>query len=147
MAKKINFIKLRKKFGLVQEDYLNDPWKVLVCCIFLNQTSHKQVRPMIKSFFKKFPTPDAVILAIDTDNKQMIRPIGFYNRRTTALKKFSKAYKSFNFNDDIKMLPGIGQYASDAYNILIRGNYSIKPNDGPLNRYVDWYHKNHKHLN
>jgi adenine-specific DNA glycosylase len=132
-----------KKFGLVQEDFLDDPWKVLMCCIMLNLTSHKQVRPMVHQFFKRFSSPSEIIKADASEIISFIRSLGMYNRRTSVMKKFSEAYLSFNLADDPKKLPGIGEYASDAFNILINNDYSIQPNDGPLTQYVTWYHENY----
>ncbi len=132
-----------EKFGLVQEDFLGDPWKVLMCCIMLNLTSHKQVRPMVHRFFERFSSPDDIIDAGTEEIISFIRPLGMYNRRTSTMKKFSEAYLSFDPTDDPKKLPGIGQYGADAYDILINNDYSIQPDDGPLTEYVTWYHKNY----
>jgi methyl-CpG-binding domain protein 4 len=132
-----------KKFGLIQEDYLDDPWKILMSCIMLNQTSHKQVKPLIKNFFHLYPTPDSILEADHDVLVNFIRPLGLYNRRARTMKKFSNAYKHFDKRDDPKKLPGIGQYGADAYNILVNHNYSIVPNDGPLNSYMEWYKKSY----
>ena len=40
---------------LIQEDYPNDPWKMLVCCILLNQTNNRAVRPILDSVFELIP--------------------------------------------------------------------------------------------
>jgi endonuclease III len=44
---------------LIQEDYLNDPWKMLVCCILLNQTTNQQVRKVLQAVFELIPNPRA----------------------------------------------------------------------------------------
>jgi len=132
-----------KKFGLVQEDYLDDPWKILLICIMLNLTSHKQVRPLVTEFFRRYPNPDALIKADSDKLISFIKPLGLYNRRANSMMKFSSAYKNFKFGDNPKNLPGIGQYGADAYNILVRHDYSIVPNDGSLGNYMQWYHKNY----
>ena len=45
---------------LIQERYFPDRWKMLVCCILLNLTSIKQVRPMIDDLFELVPDPYAM---------------------------------------------------------------------------------------
>ena len=56
---------------LIQEEYWPDEWKVLTCCLLLNLTSIKQVKPMIHDFFKKYPNPDSMTLA--EDDREVIK--------------------------------------------------------------------------
>jgi len=52
---------------LIQEDYLDNPWKMMVCCILLNQTNNKQVRPILSSVFELIPNPYLLLDVIPKD--------------------------------------------------------------------------------
>ena len=78
--------------AIIQQEFQHDPWKMLVGCIMLNQTSNKNVRQVIYSFFDKWPTPHHVINADEDEIREHIRPLGFYNRRTTTIMRFSHEY-------------------------------------------------------
>ncbi|RYF33356.1 MAG: hypothetical protein EOO38_30230, partial [Cytophagaceae bacterium] len=77
---------------LIQHDYVDDPWKVLVCCLLLNRTGGQQVRNVIKEFFGKYPTPEAMLAAEHDEVVGVIKPLGLYNRRAKLLKEFSQDY-------------------------------------------------------
>ena len=121
--------------AIIQQEFQHDPWKMLIGCIMLNQTSNKNVRQVIYSFFDRWPTPQSVIDANPTDICYHIRPLGFYNRRTATIQRFSREYieKSFNRASE---LHGIGKYADDSYEIFIKGNLNVDPTDKILIRYL-----------
>jgi len=121
---------------MIQDIYKDEPWMMLVGCMMLNQTNNKQVRPVIKKFFKKYTTPQEVIDADENDMINMMRSLGFYNRRTKSIKNFCYdwLYKDWN---DITELRGIGKYASDSYEIFINGNLNVEPTDKVLLIYLD----------
>jgi len=128
----------KSPYKLLQEDYWPDQWKILICCLLLNQTSRKQVDPMISGFFKKYPTPCSIIEADCGSLTQILRPLGMYNRRTNTLKKFSKGYLEGKWNT-ASDLYGCGKYADDAWRIFCKGDWrDVKPNDHALNVYHEW---------
>lgn len=120
-----------------QELYREDPWKMLIICMMLNQTSYKQVDKVRNVFFDKFPTPLSLLNAKDEDIINIIKPLGFYNRRCKTWKKFSKKWISKDF-DDISKLPGVGKYALDSWKIFQEGNINIKVEDKELKKYIKW---------
>lgn len=71
-----------------QEEYREDPWKMLMVCFMLNQTSHKQVDKVRHEFFDKYPDAQSLLNAKDEDIVSIIKPLGFYNRRAKTWKKF-----------------------------------------------------------
>jgi len=124
--------------NLLQEWYRKEPWKLLVGCIFLNQTQGKtQVKPMIKDFFKRYPTPQDVINADENEMFDFISPLGFGRQRTQRLKLFSFdwLYKQWK---DVDELYGIGKYGRDSYEIFVRGNIIVDVTDKRLKAYVEW---------
>lgn len=110
-----------------------------MCCIFLNQTTRKQLDKVRIKFFEKYPNPQSVIDGDPQEIADMIRPLGFYNRRTKTIKKFSEDY--LGEWEDVNELHGIGKYASDSYQIFIKQNFDIEPDDGALNKFMHWYKK------
>ena len=124
----------KSPFDLLQERYWPDDWKILIVCLLLNQTSRKQVEPMIEHFFARWPTPEAASLADEEEMREVIRSLGMYNRRVKTIKNMSKQYLA-GF-DDAKDLYGCGKYADDTYRIFMKGEWrDVEPNDHALNDY------------
>ena len=125
----------KSPYDLLQERFWPDEWKILVVCLMLNQTSRKQVEPMIESFFEKYPNALSVIDAKEKDLLSLLKPLGLVNRRIKTLKKFSSGYLNQNWKS-AKDLYGCGKYADDAYRIFIKGDWQdVEPNDHALNFY------------
>ena len=120
---------------LIQEDYLDDPWKMLVCCILLNQTNNKQVRPILSSVFELIPNPmsasevDVEVLA------RIIKSTGFQNIKASRIKKLSQ--KWVDGFSSVSDLPGIGRYGHDSWEIFINRRTNIIPTDKKLLRYLE----------
>jgi methyl-CpG-binding domain protein 4 len=118
---------------LLQEIYQSDDWKMLVCCMLLNQTNRKQVDTVRDMLFTTYPTAKDMAKARKEILVEILRPLGLYNRRANSLIKMSEGY--------VKGLPadelyGIGQYALDSWEIFQCGNYDIKPTDKVLQEYL-----------
>ena len=121
--------------AIIQQEFQHDPWKMLVGCIMLNQTSNKNVRQVIYTFFDRWPTPQSVVNANPNDIREHIRPLGFYNRRTATIQRFSREYIEKTFTRASE-LHGIGKYADDSYEIFIKGNLNVNPTDKILLRFL-----------
>ena len=140
MNRKTAWIPPRMPAPLLQELYYPDVWKVTVICIMLNCTQRKQVEPMIDSFFTKYPSAEAYIKAYeseDTKNEiiQVLRPLGFFNRRALRLYKFSKDLLSKGLFD-FRSLHGVGKYANSCYEMLFLGKFEEEaPDDHALKDY------------
>jgi methyl-CpG-binding domain protein 4 len=128
---------LNSPFNLLQEIYRDDPWKVMVCCIFLNQTTRKQVDKIREDFFSKWQTPEELSKADPNEVIEMIRPLGFYNRRTQTLIRFSREWIEKKWKSPIE-LHGIGQYALDSWKLFIENVLVENPSDHVLKDYVLW---------
>ena len=126
-------------FMLLQEIYREDPWKMLVCCIFLNQTSRKQVDQIRDEFFSMYPDPNSAIEANHEEMAEIIRILGFKNMRTRRIKKFSQQFLDMKWENPIE-LHGIGQYAQDSWDIFQRYNFTVVPTDSVLKKYLNWVH-------
>ena len=124
-------------FELLQEIYINDPWKMLVCCIMLNHTTRKQVDKVREKFFEQWPNAASMILSNPDFVIETVRSLGFYNKRAKSLLQFSKDWieKDWKTPDE---LYGIGSYALDSWNIFVEGQLPDAVTDHVLAGYVEW---------
>ena len=80
----------KSPWNLVQEPYFGDEWKILVCCILLNLTTHKQVRKILPEFFERYPGPNTMVMADEEDGSASpppeIRAKRVANVRSNLLK-------------------------------------------------------------
>ncbi len=105
-------------------DYLpwrktNDPYKILVSEIMLQQTQVERVVPFYRAFLKKFPTAQALARAKLVDVLRVWQGLG-YNRRARYLHDAAKMI-SADFGGRfpreaaaIETLPGVGHYTARA---------------------------------
>ena len=128
-------IKSQEKL-MTQEIYQRDPWKMMVCCIFLNQTNRKQLDKVRLKFFRKYPTAQEVLDADSTEIVEIIAPLGFKNRRAATLIRFSDEWLNKRWNEPIE-LHGIGKYGQDSWEIFKKGNLNVEPTDGVLKKYLN----------
>ena len=125
----------KSPYDLLQERFWPDGWKILVVCLLLNQTSRKQVEPMIAEFFETFPTPEALAGGEESVIRKLIQSLGLVNKRVKTLKRFSEEYVAKEWTT-AKELYGCGKYADDAYRIFMKGEwYEVEPQDHALNDY------------
>jgi methyl-CpG-binding domain protein 4 len=120
-----------------QEAYREDPWKMLIVCMMLNQTSYKQVDRVKDLFFERFPGPEDLVNAPDEEIVSIIRPLGFYNRRARTWKRFSSEWICGSWKS-IDELPGVGKYASDSWKIFQEHVFDITVEDKELKKYLHW---------
>lgn len=119
---------------IIQERWSLTPWHMFVCCLLLNQTSNRQVKPLLKEFFTRYPSPE-ILAAADRDTlRELIRPLGFYNKRARTLIRFSREY--LGEWQDPRELHGVGKYAWDSYRIFILGELEIQTEDKVLRTYL-----------
>lgn len=134
-------IKNKSPYNLLQEIYWPDEWKILICCMFLNQTGRKQVDAVRDEFFKHWPNAKKASKANSDEMKEVIKSLGFVNRRTNSIIRMSQDFL-LEWKEP-KELYGIGQYGQDSYDIFVRGNIQIKnPSDHVLKKYLKWAKQN-----
>lgn len=117
---------------LLQERYATNPWKLLVSCILLNQTSRRQVDAVIDAgLFERFPTPQSMAFADREEIADAVRHLGFGNVRSARLHSFSTQWVDYWMKwlkhpteDELRRFTGIGPYALDSYRIFWLGDTS-----------------------
>jgi methyl-CpG-binding domain protein 4 len=128
---------------LLQESLWPDEWKILISCLMLNQTTRKQVDKVVWQFFDKWPDPKSFLGSKHEEVSDMLRPLGFYNRRPKSMRRFTEEYIKREWVEPIE-LHGIGKYANDAWRIFCRGDWkAVDPQDHALNKYHAFLQEKH----
>ena len=125
---------------LIQEEYLDNPWKMLVCCILLNQTNNKQVRPILGAVFDLIPDYQSAIDCRRESIAAVIKTTGFYNVKAGSIKRMSKQWPEFcDKKNGMKVtdLSGIGIYAKESWDIFVNNDLTIVPTDKKLRAYLE----------
>ena len=118
---------------LIQEEYLDNPWRMMVCCICLNQTNNTQVRPILDILFSIVPDPASAISCEKERISECLKSTGFQNIKADRIKKMSQKWIE-GFRNPSE-LPGIGKYGQDSWDIFINGNLGRETADKKLIAY------------
>lgn len=127
-------------YSLIQEHLRHDGWKLLVACSMLNLTTAVQVKQIIWKFFDRWPTPGACVDADPGEIRELIRPLGLYNRRTTSLQRLSRSFRDGSY-EHIRDIPGVGKYAADSHRMFCEGYLVENVQDKKLRTYLEWARK------
>ena len=134
----MSWIPPKSPHGLLQEELWPDEWKILVSCLLLNLTTRRQVDAVYEKLFDKYPTPEIMILAKESELRGLITPLGLANKRAKTIIRFSREYLMSEWSS-AKDLHGCGKYADDAWRIFCTGDWSaVEPKDHALNNYRDY---------
>lgn len=132
---------------LLQLQYRDQPWKVLVACILLNRTTRAQVDGVIEDLFLDYPTPEALSEAREDELRDLLYTLGMARTRARRLIAFAEdwlALKSMWEGTtpdglvELSALTGVGEYALDAYRMFVLDDLDVKPADKELRRWMEW---------
>jgi len=123
----------RKHLSKKQKQYFT-----LVSEIMLQQTQVKTVIPYFENFIKKIPNLNALAKVNNQKLMKCWEGLGYYSRARNLKQTAKKIIKEFNGNlpgniDQLKSLPGIGDYTSVAI-LAIAFNKNYIPLDGNVER-------------
>jgi methyl-CpG-binding domain protein 4 len=121
---------------LMVQQQITNSWEHMVGVIMLNQTGRKAVKTTLPEFLYWFPTALSLLHADEEFVKSIIQPLGMVNVRYNRLIRMSQDYLTWD-GKDAEELFGIGKYGSDSYEIFFKKNYSVKPTDKELKRYLE----------
>ena len=125
----------KSPFNLIQERLWENPWRLLIACIFCNQTKRVKAEPVLWKFFEKYPTAHEAAKAQTDQLIPMLSPLGLQKRRATTLIRFSKEFLEKEWKAPSELY-GIGKYATDAWKIFCLGDWqSVTPKDHALSDY------------
>lgn len=120
---------------LIQEDYLDRPWKMTVICILLNQTTNQQVRKILPDLFNLIKSPSHCTGVNPEEIYPIIRSTGFGNVKSKRIVEMSKKWMS-GFSD-VEELPGVGKYAKESWKIFVENEIDFVPSDKKLKMYLE----------
>ncbi len=123
----------RKHVSKKQKQYFT-----LVSEFMLQQTQVKTVIPYFKNFIKKIPNLKSLAKTNDQKLLKCWEGLGYYSRARNLKKTAKKIIEEFNGNlpsniDQLKSLPGIGEYTSAAIMAIVFNKQFI-PLDGNVER-------------
>nr|KYP57120.1 Methyl-CpG-binding domain protein 4 [Cajanus cajan] len=131
----------RSATGLIQEDHIHDPWRVLVICMLLNRTTGRQAKKIVSDLFKLCPDAKSCTQVAREEIEKTIQSLGLQHKRAAMLQRFSEEYLDESWTH-VTQLHGVGKYAADAYAIFITGMWDrVKPTDHMLNYYWEFLHR------
>ena len=127
------FLPWRKKISNKQREYFT-----LVSEFMLQQTQVKTVIPYFNNFIKKIPNLKSLSKVKNETLMRSWEGLGYYSRARNLKKTAIKILKEYNGSlpsniEDLKKLPGIGDYTSKAI-MAIAFNKKIIPLDGNVER-------------
>ena len=80
------------RFGVAQEQLADDPFKVLIACVFLTRTKGSVSMPVCRELFRRYPTPQSLADADVVEITLMFQPLGLQNRRAKTVINLAKAW-------------------------------------------------------
>ncbi|KAK3310354.1 uncharacterized protein B0T15DRAFT_489039 [Chaetomium strumarium] len=80
------------RFGLIQEELADDPFRLLIAVTFLIRTTGKAAIPVFCQLMDRFPTPEALAGAEPTEIISLIRPLGLSAVRCAAIQKYARVW-------------------------------------------------------
>lgn len=130
---------------LIQEELLGQsdyPWRMLVACILLNRTRGFVVRPVLARLLELWPTPEELAQSDHAKLVEVIRPLGFKQRRSGYLRHMSQQYIRGRRPETMS---GIGDYALESWLIFVEDFLDFEPSDAKLKAYVEWRKRRTSH--
>ena len=113
----------------------NAAWQHMTAVIMLNQTGRKAVKNVAPVFWSHWRSPYAFLQALPDEVRDVIWSLGMVNVRLKRLRRMTADYLTWD-GHDATILYGIGKYGSDSYEIFFKNNYTVKPTDKELRRYL-----------
>ena len=115
-------------------------WQHMVAVIMLNQTGRIPVKTVLPVFLNRWPTHYSFLRAFahldqEQEIKDTIWSLGMVNVRYKRLCRMTEDFVQWD-GVDATRLYGIGKYGSDSYEIFFKQNYTVKPTDKELIRYL-----------
>lgn len=134
----MKWIPPRSPHNLIEEEFYNNPWALLIATIFLNKTSCTNARPYLMEFLKNYPVPEMVLEEKPKRFEIYFKNIGLMKRRSEQIWKMTYDYLYKDWKN-VNELYGIGKYGHDAFRMFCLGDFNVEPKDRFLKIYKAWY--------
>ncbi|KAF2435143.1 putative 5-Methylcytosine G/T mismatch-specific DNA glycosylase, partial [Tothia fuscella] len=81
------------RFGLIQEEFAHEPFKLLVAVIFLNKTRGKYAIPVFRQLLRLYPEPASIVAAGVPALRDLLRPLGLQTQRAHKLVGLAQTWR------------------------------------------------------
>jgi methyl-CpG-binding domain protein 4 len=126
---------------LFQEDLKSEPFWMLVACILINRTHWRQVKPVLAQLRARCEGPEDMLAVPLVELIEIIRPLGFYNRRASTLRLFCADWlkQPPRHASDVARMSGCGEYALHSYMIFVQNEIPV---GNVSDHKLQWYLQN-----
>jgi methyl-CpG-binding domain protein 4 len=97
-----------------------------------------------EELFSLYPDADSMRNSDPERLAILLKPLGFYNRRSKTLIKFSDEWITKDWQHP-RELHGIGEYAAASWDIFYEHRLDVEPTDGVLVKYLQWKRHQSEH--
>jgi A/G-specific adenine glycosylase len=97
-----------------------DPYESLVVEVLLARTRAESVEPVAREFLDRYPTPGALRQAVPESVEDLLRPLGLFRKRASALLDCAERLVVEHGGEvpedvgELQELPYVGRYAANA---------------------------------
>ena len=104
-----------------------NPWAILAAEFLLIQTDAAKASQAYQHFLTRFPTPETLDSASESEVADVLKPLGLYRQRAKRLKNLAAALCSRHGGrvpeslEKLKALPGVGDYIAAAVSLFAFG--------------------------
>lgn len=143
---------LPSPYGLLQEKYAADGWRLLVSCVLMSRVSSHVVKERcIRTFFELCPTPSALSGVDPNELEKCIHSLGMSGERIRSVSAITVAWLSRGSFDVNLVTPekggskifGCGAFTVDSYNLFCkcRREYEQVSGDHNIVTFQKWLQK------
>lgn len=114
----------------IELNYKNE-FELLIAVLLSAQTTDKKVNEVTPKLFARYPTPEMLARAEIDDLCKIIKPLGFFKRKSELIKKCAQAIcEKFNGKipstiEELVQLPGVGRKTASAVLVNAFGKPAI----------------------
>lgn len=119
---------------LIQHEYLDNPFGMMVACVLLNKTRGAVAIDAIREVNRRWPGPVELASADQAELEALIQPLGLAKTRTTRLVRMGADAADGKV---VGTWYGVGRYAVDSWMIFVCGQI-MWPDDKELRAYLEW---------
>jgi hypothetical protein len=153
---------MESPFGLLEELFVDDPWRLLLSTILLNRTTRRQVDTVMHEFLKEWPDCSALLrdhgdsASFSTRMADALQPLGMNLRRTYGIVRFCRDYEhavleastglgldperaAFALTrEQVMGMYNCGMYAYGAYRLFIQRCFDFELEDHALTAFAEY---------
>ncbi|KAI9151363.1 Methyl-CpG-binding domain protein 4 [Paramyrothecium foliicola] len=81
-----------QRFGLIQEKVAYNLYQLLVAATLWNRTKGSQAKPVFVELVRRYPSPEDLARAAESELANLLRPLGLHNSRARRFVQFAQAW-------------------------------------------------------